>query len=441
MNPNCECQLCKNDLNFILDDFLLSEIRNQNIAIFAGAGVSTENPNSSPHSLYLEMANKCGIENCDLPFPDLAQVFSDRPDGRFELLKLIQKRFDNIQQFRDLRRQATKFFDEISTMPYFRTFITTNWDRYFEDYCSAKPFVNDSDMRFWDIPYRRVLKIHGTIDDYSSLIATREDYDSCSIRLANSLVGGKLKDILNTQTCIFIGYSLLDDDFKEIFEFVRNGQGQFAKTHYIVNPNIGDELPYPNLTAIKTDGTYFLSVIKDHFASSDCYLNDEIYDHVYDDLIDVEEAHTALWEKYDPHNFPQMLMSAVYQDGLIHGYEVILDKKNEGRNSDLHYLQAKLYGYQDIISDCIRSKKYLDVAYFRGYQNVIVSLIEYKDSGKYFSAPMYFYPKVEEMNFNKFKKVLQKLPQIHKTAFKQCEMAIKKLPIDSGMVIQHSPWM
>jgi hypothetical protein len=81
-------------------------------------------------------------------------------------------------------------------MPYINTYITTNWDRIIEEECCAKPFVYDSDLRFWDVPERKVLKIHGTIDDYSSMIVTRDDYDRSLERLKISLLGGKLKEIL-----------------------------------------------------------------------------------------------------------------------------------------------------------------------------------------------------------------------------------------------------
>ena len=191
MNPEliCECERCKNDLDFEVDDYLLQQIQDRNVVIFVGAGVSTENPLSSPYSFYTEMVVGCGLKDCELAFPDLAQKYTERPDGRFELLKLVQDRFDYIAKFSDLRQQSTKFFRQISTMPYFNTFVTTNWDRNFEEYCRAKPFVYETDMRFWNLPNRRVLKIHGTIDDYSSLVATREDYDNCSESLKSSLIG------------------------------------------------------------------------------------------------------------------------------------------------------------------------------------------------------------------------------------------------------------
>ena len=82
-NQECKCQHCQNDIDFDIDEFLINEIRLRNVVIFAGAGVSTENPNSAPHSFYTELAIKVGNKDRTLPFPDIAQEYSQRPDGRF----------------------------------------------------------------------------------------------------------------------------------------------------------------------------------------------------------------------------------------------------------------------------------------------------------------------------------------------------------------------
>ena len=230
------CSCCGLDLDFEIDDFLMQEIAAGNCVIFAGAGVSTENQNSAPHTLHAELAVTLGLQSADLPFPDLAEAYCSQPDGRFRMMQQIQSRFDYIAKFRDLRDNSRKFFSEIATMPYLNTFVTTNWDKNFEECCAAKPFVYDPDMRFWAVPDRRVLKIHGTIDDYSSIVATRSDYDQCSARLKGSLIGAKLKECLSTRTCIFVGYSLRDEDFREIYEFVVASLGKFSKQHYLVSP-------------------------------------------------------------------------------------------------------------------------------------------------------------------------------------------------------------
>lgn len=436
----CECAYCANEIDFTIDDFLLDEMRNGNVVVFAGAGISTENPNSAPHSLYTEMAVECGLESPDLAFPDLTQLYSDRPDGRYKLLQLIQQRFDYVSKFADLRHQATRFHDELSTMPYLRTFVTTNWDRYFEERCLAKPFVYDTDMRFWDIPFRKVLKIHGTIDDYSSLVATRDDYNLCAQRLKESLVGGKLKEILCNRTCIFIGYSMQDDDFKEIFEFVRSSQGAFIKTHYVVSPNVKrKELP-TNLKAIETDGMYFLKTIKQHLCSCDGYIPDETFDLLEQELWEVQDVHNAFWEAYSVKTHPQMLLSAMYQDGLIHGYQMAKDMKKSGQYSCPSILHSKMLGYESKISEYSKKKNYIEAAYFEGYQNVLIAILASTDLDHFPCPPHYFYTKLGALDREKFEEMFEELPNVHKEAFKQCKKAASNLPEDGSMVLDHSAW-
>jgi hypothetical protein len=97
----CDCYICRDQLDFELDDFLLDEIERGNVVIFAGSGVSTENRLSSPHTLYTDIAHRLGLSGTELAFPDLMQKFAERPDGQFELFRLIQQRFDRISFFQN----------------------------------------------------------------------------------------------------------------------------------------------------------------------------------------------------------------------------------------------------------------------------------------------------------------------------------------------------
>jgi hypothetical protein len=231
-----------------------------------------------------------------------------------------------------------------------------------------------------------------------------------------------------------------DDDFQEIFSLVRDSQGRFSKEHYFVSPYANkDELP-DHINPIKTDGTHFLSVVKQHFSKKPCYIGDEIYELILDELIDVREFHKELWKKYSAKEFPQMLLSASYQDGLIHGYENAISMKSTGKYSDCHYLRAKLTGYEDIIKKYRKAKSYFDVAYFRGYQNTIMSILVSKDEGEFYAAPMYYFEKIGEMSEEEFLENFEKLPDIHKSAYRACKDISMNMPDSDGYVMQHMPW-
>jgi hypothetical protein len=157
-NGACECSICSLNLPFDFDPHLLSEVEKHNCVVFAGAGISTETKFTHPDSLYEQIQHSLECFD-DLAFPKLVDIFEKQSNGRQKFIELVRSRFDYIDSFRDLKSIATRFHTELSDMPYFRTLITTNWDRYFEDYCGATPFVYDYDMPFWDTAKRPILKI------------------------------------------------------------------------------------------------------------------------------------------------------------------------------------------------------------------------------------------------------------------------------------------
>jgi DNA-binding Lrp family transcriptional regulator len=436
----CTCAYCSHALEFELDDFLLSELMHGNVVIFAGAGVSTENNLAHPHTLYDSVIAEIGEASRGLAFPDAVQKYISKPDGYFRFIKLVEERFDYIHKFSDLRKAAQAFFVELSTLPFINEYVTTNWDRSLEEICCAKPFVYDSDMRFWDIPRRKVLKVHGTIDNFSTLVASREEYDRAFASLHTGLVGAKLKEIFNKRTCIFIGYSLKDEDLSDIFRFVREAQGKFKKTHYFVNPFADYTGDADGIVSIRTSGTHFIRAIKNHFSSSPCIVADEIFSHIHSELDDLLEVHDNTWEEFDPKLHPQALPSALYQDGLIHAYRMVLDRRASGRFSHSCEVLNLSEAYDKVIAKYRRERRYLQVPYFTGYQNALLSVAAAGKFGKFEAAPHYFYNGVGEMDREEFLEHFDQLAYYHKAAYRDARRKMEKLQ-GTDLVLQMQPWM
>lgn len=439
MNGVCECAICRNRTDFHVDDFLLSEIQRQNTTIFIGAGVSTENPLSMPHTLYESVLNEIGESGQELSFPQAVERLQSLPNGPIKFIHLLEERLDYINKFRELRDNSTKFFRELATMPYFNVFITTNWDRHIEDICKAKPFVYDSDMPFWSVPMRKVLKIHGTIDDYSSIVASTSDYGRAEEALQKSLIGGKLKELLSSTTCIFIGYSLHDEDLISIYQFVENAVGRFNRTHYFISPNAASKRLPKDVRPISTDGKYFLEVVKEHMSLLPCFIPDDAFLFLEEELAEISSLHLDLWERFSPHDRPQCLLSACYQDGLIHGYQMILDLKPTGQQSHSCIHAAKAKEYEKIISARKKDRDYIDAAYFIGFQNALITMAWAGKTGEFEPAPHYYFERIGEMDYEEFSEKLEQLPDIHRSAYAQCERAMKRLG-DRNLVWQKRPW-
>lgn len=80
--------------------------------------------------------------------------------------------------------------------------MTTNWDDYFERECGAIPIVTAEDFAFYNLAGRKVFKIHGSISNYGSIIATAEDYTRCYNNLKTGLIGSHLKSLLATTAVV-----------------------------------------------------------------------------------------------------------------------------------------------------------------------------------------------------------------------------------------------
>lgn len=447
MAGNCLCAICSINLDFNFDNHLLEEIERHNCIIFAGAGISTESKLVFPDSFYDQI--KALVETDDnLPFPELMQLFEKQPNGRQKLISQIINRFDYINSFRSMREIATEFHNELSTMPYFSRVITTNWDNFFEECAGFTPFVYESDIPFWELADRGVLKIHGSIDNYASIVATTDDYTACLQRLRDGAVGAVLKQIFATKTCIFVGYSATDSDFLTIYETILHGLGAFSRTHYIVSPYITKEdslrLGSLNILPIETSGSHFLRTVKSHMIEKFCFAKDESYFPILQTMMSLVEEHIEFTNSIDMQLEPHLLCSAWYQDGLIHSLQRILDLKKTGKYSNLHFVQDKLRSYDEKVSGFIKRKNYAEASYFTGYMNGFIFFLicnKLADGNDVRSVPFYFHPGMGEFeDVDEYNEIVRRNPKVHKASLAQCTRIVAKKGAGASMVLQHQPW-
>jgi len=157
----CDCVVCRNNREFDSHPDLISDFATGRVTIFAGSGISTESRNVLQFTLYDDVAAELNSTGSPPSFPDLMEQYCAQPNGRLKLLSKIRNRFKHINSFPELKKNATRFHRELSTLYPVNTIVTTNWDMYFEECCAATPFVSDQDLAFWENEDRRILKIHG----------------------------------------------------------------------------------------------------------------------------------------------------------------------------------------------------------------------------------------------------------------------------------------
>jgi SIR2-like domain len=366
-----ECADCRNKHGFRIPHSLIDAFRNRDVVVFAGAGISTENKEVIPYSLHEEISRGLGLDWATTAFPDAMQVYADQPNGRLNLVRKIRERLEYVDSFAELAGEASRFHDELAPLFLVDTIVTTNWDTLFERNCAAQPFILDEDMVFWESADRRVLKIHGSIDNPSTVVATRKDYDRNLDRLHKGLMGARLKSLLATKTIVFFGYSLRDEDFREVMQFVRESMGPFQRQNYIVTidapPGSEDRFLQFGLTPINTDGTFFLEQVKAHISRDPHFLFDELYDDAAGLLKKLRKEHVRLLQKFSMSDNPEVLYCAAYQDGLLHSLNRIVDLRRKGAYSDSHTNQGKIHTYMVWRAERLEQQRYDDVAYVDGY--------------------------------------------------------------------------
>lgn len=435
-----ECIICNNHHPFSMPDEIIEAVKQGKLVIFAGAGISTENRNVFPDSLYNDILDDLGIEKKqDITFSHLMSEFCKQPNGRSKLLQKIKNRFDYVNSFPELYRTVTTFHRELSTIYQFNEIITTNWDDYFEKECGANPIVSPEDFTFWDYPDRKVFKIHGSINNYGSIVATEEDYKKCYKNLSSGIIGSSLKMVLATKVVLFIGYSFADEDFNKIYNLLRKEMKGILPHAYIItlDGHLKEKFSKQDITPIITDATYFISIIKKHLVKEKLMIDDKRYDGLYKALFMINSAHEKLHKFYNYKQNPEIIFTACYQDGLIHAFERAIARKNTGYYSNPINIFNAIESYEKIRKDKVRKKKYLDVAYTDGYIAGLIYMVADNKNRK--NLPL-FYVFGANKDIKTFKEYIKEIKSgniYHKSAYKFASKRTEQ--IDSEDLILHHP--
>ena len=440
---NCECAICENQKPFEMPNDILTAAEKGELVLFCGAGISTESKRVLPVSFYKDVQNELEIDDDSLPFSTLMQRYCDLPNGRRKLLKKIKERFEYIHSFPELEHAATNFHCELAELHFIKTIITTNWDTYFEKCCAATPITIPEDYVFWDESVRCVLKIHGSIDNLSSIIATENDYIKCTENLEKGIIGATLKTIMAKKTVVFIGFSFGDEDFSQIIDYLQAEMKNIIPHIYIVtiDEQLSSKLDYKNAAYILTDGTYFLHQLKLAMKERKLIENCDIIPIIEVVNSAVGELHGRV-SRIDLHDYPSVIYCLAYQDGIMHAFERFIQLYNTGNYNIPGVLSSSVRAYENIKQERVETKNYWDEAYYEGYINgliLIASCEKNRDIIKEF--PYTYLPNAKcvldsyDTFFEELKRVTKKTDKYHKYA----KSIVEKFK-GSDIVVHHPPY-
>lgn len=440
---------CNSECLEIPED-IIEGIKNNEVVLFIGSGASTEGRGVFKTTLYTEIRNELNIEK-DISFSELMQIYCDKPHGRKKLIKEIRSRFQYYEQFPEIKRNMTQFFYHLSSIYSIKDIITTNWDTLLERECDCVPIIYEEDIALLDESERKVYKMHGSIENISTLVITKDDYDKCYEELNTNLLGAKIKELLANKMIVFIGYSLEDEDFKKIWELINKNLKKLKPHFYIVSPDerLKERLKDKNVTCIKTIASEFIIKVKERLIKDRFILRREILDKIAWELREkIIEKHEETHKLMSKNKISLLLYSTSYQDGYIHALDRIIAMGNSGIYCCFDYICNSIDSYNEWFKTNYRNKEYYDAAYCQGYANGMETVLLYygknADGLKYKIENNYYYLFKQKEEIKNLKQLMERIENFtNKEIIKHANKIVDKYDLNNneGVVYHHRPFL
>jgi hypothetical protein len=389
----------------VIPNELIQEIKQNCCVPFLGAGISTEGPYYK-RTFFEHIKGLCNYpKRINNPaFPDVMQYYCEKIDGGRKN-KLIREIINWIEHFAiegEPNRVATMFHRDIARIPYFKIIVTTNWDPFCERVLNVLvPMVEDKDIPFWDDQKRQVLKIHGCITRPQTIVATREDYEKCMTDKTKGAIFTRLRDLMAIKTFIFVGFSISDPDFQIIYDEVISNLGEFRRGSWVIDPSPNEhtinEWKKRGVRILKINGIAFARELTRRLEKDRVIPSEELIRFFEGQLYRFIEIHMQTSEKQE---LPSMFSSSMYQDGIIHSLEHLIEDSRIGKSMDgfanqlneyrkiLGKYQRKLSIYERNPQSNKPNNALIEVAYWSGRVEALKRFI----SNNRRNIPAYFRP-------------------------------------------------
>ncbi|BFO68080.1 SIR2 family NAD-dependent protein deacylase [Chryseobacterium sp. KCF3-3] len=218
---------------------LLELISREDVILFAGAGLSKYA--GYPMGTQLQSIFYNSLSASAKEYIEPTRSLADLTDDIFHLYQ------SNNQVIKILKDNYTKFpestfvHDIISSIPHFKTIITTNYDGLFEGAYkeNGEVLYNNSHISLSDPKKTHIYKIHGHLADSNSIIIRKTDYTNFfNPNSQNSIFWNAVKDKMASNCILFIGYSLEDTNIDFIFTDILKQLGDNKKEVFFIAPSL-----------------------------------------------------------------------------------------------------------------------------------------------------------------------------------------------------------
>lgn len=309
---------------------ILNELKNNNLNVFAGAGLSRGSGFVNWKELLKDIAEEISLDiDKEHDLVSVAQYYVNK-NGRHTINETIVNEFQQKS-----RRNET--LDILSRLP-ISTYWTTNYDSIIEDTLGYMGKIVDvkkekSQVKIFK-PNREVVlyKMHGDKDFPKDAVITRDDYESYSRKREPFIT--KLKGELLSNMFLFIGFSFEDPNLEQILSKIRVDlieEQDAPKTHYCFFKKVNPSEDYYKLNNGEYDNeAYQYDLIKQELKIKDLKRYG-IQTVLVDDYPDITDILKGIEDKFKVNN--------IFISGSAEAY----GNFTENQASDLlHSLSAEL---------------------------------------------------------------------------------------------------
>lgn len=237
-------------------------IRREPVCLFIGSGFSLYSGMPSAKRLIdILLDDLTPKQRIKIGQPTELRKFTDDYEtlfGRLKLIRILQKHFDIIPTDQSLH-------DLLAKIPYFKSVITTNYDRLIENSmgCNVAVLVKDTDVFNPKQTKCRIFKIHGDICDGDSIVISDSDYRKHLNRNFKDPFWASVIAEISSKHVIFLGYGYEDDNVWADFDHIEGKLKSKDKKRIFISPGAKalkqKQLKQLKIDYIQADGKTFIN--------------------------------------------------------------------------------------------------------------------------------------------------------------------------------------
>lgn len=153
--------------------------------------------------------------------------------GRTALIQILKRRFE-------IPPVSTYAHDLLARIPYFKSIITTNYDKLIENSHTRKAAVilDDQDIFLSNMACPKIYKIHGDINTTGSIVLTRDDYSKHYNRIFKDPFWAAIIHEMSSKHIIFLGYGYEDENVWADFQHIQDKLVDCGRRRFFIGPSI-----------------------------------------------------------------------------------------------------------------------------------------------------------------------------------------------------------